>query len=552
MVLGQSETLPSRAERDLRAAGLSHLLAVSGLHVGMVATMLYLLGRLGGLGRRASPCLAALGVLLYAGLVGGRPPVLRAVGMLSAGLAGAALGRRAGSGSALAWAAAAIALILPEEVHRPGYQLSFVACAALIRGGRAGGPWWRRLVGASLAAQLGSLPLVLFHFGRVAPFALLANLAGLPLASLVVGGSLGAALLEPLFPQAGAATAGLARAAAGLLLAVAEIVGELPGSGRTLAPVGPLWCLLASLALLAALGSRGARRFLLGTAGLLLFLAGPLRPAGAPPPAGALELVALDVGQGSALLVTTGAGRSLLVDGGGSPGSDYPVGERRLLPQLRDLGVGHLELVALTHPDADHGEGLLAVLEAMPVGRLVLPGEDCDHPLARRLAAAAARRGVPTEGWWAGRREAWEGLTLMALGPGRGSVCGANDESLVLRLEGPGGVLLLPGDVEGAGERALLESGARLEARVLVVPHHGSAGSSSPFFLDRVRPELALIQAGERNPFGHPHARVLEALRRRRIRVLRTDRDGALRVLLYADGRLRAEPLTRRSGGGWP
>lgn len=546
LILGEREALPRAAERDLRSAGLSHILAVSGLHVGLVGGALLLVGLRLGLRARGALLLSTSGAALYGVLVGARPPVLRAVGMLSVAAAARLSGRRAGGLAALAWAAGGVALVLPEEVPLPGFQLSFTACAALLLSGRgASGSRSVRLARACLAAQLGTLPLVLLHFGRIAPFALPANLLGLPLVTAAVGASFLAALLHALWPGAGWAVAALARETAGLLLLSAELVAELPGSGRLVGAVGAPWCAASTLAVLLAIGIRGPGRLLPGGLFLLFLAAGPLRGEGTGPPAGALEIVALDVGQGSAILVRAGGGARLLVDGGGSPGSDYPVGERRLLPQLRSLGVGRLDLVVLTHPDADHGEGLEAALEALPVGRLVLPGEDCGHPLARRLAASAARRGIPTEGWWAGYGESLGGLRLEVLAPARDSVCGGNDESLVLRVDSEGGALLLPGDIERAGESSLLARGAGLGARVLVLPHHGSAGSSSEAFLEAVRPELVLVQAGRANPYGHPDPGLLEELRRRRVRVYRSDRDGVVRARLLADGRLLTERLTR-------
>jgi competence protein ComEC len=295
---------------------------------------------------------------------------------------------------------------------------------------------------------------------------------------------------------------------------------------------------------LAALACRARLRWLLWLAFALLVAAGPLRPA-AQRGRGDLVVTALDVGQGSAILVRGPDGGFLLVDGGGSPGSEYPVGERVVVPALRDLGVSRLDAVALTHPDADHGEGLAAVLDAFPVERLIIAGTDCPHPLARGLAARAARRGVPTEGWTAGRREPWRGALLEILGPARGSPCGENDASLVLRIVSRGGALLLPGDLEAAGEAALLDRAPSLRARVLIVPHHGSRGSTTPAFLEAVAPEIAVIQAGRQNRFGHPAPRVLRDLRRQGSRVWRTDLQGAVRLRLAPEGTLSVEALSR-------
>lgn len=554
MTLGERGSLSDDVEREFRAAGLAHLLAVSGLHLGLASTALLGVLRLLGVGPGPAMALAAVSAVLLAALVGARPPVLRAAGMATVGVLGRLLGRSISGLQVLSWCGIGVSLALPEAVARPGFQLSFTACAALILGFRGHGSRCWRAARATLSAQVGTFPLVAFYFGQAAPYAIMANLLALPLAFAMVGGSLLSLALASLWTQGGMAVAWLARLAASILERLAGLTAALPGSGWILNSVDPGWALLATITILGALALRGWRSFSLWTLYVVLLVLFPLNPWPPDTPVGALELVVLDVGQGAAVLITGPEGGRILVDGGGSPGSTYPVGERRVIPVLRRLGVRHLDMVILTHPDADHGEGLAAVLDTFPVDRLILGGEDCDHPLARWLARRASRRGIPTEGWTAGRRVIWRGSRIEVLGPLPGGGCASNDRSVILRIRGPGGAILLPGDLEAPGEAALLASGGDLRARILLLPHHGSRGSSTPDFLDAVGADLVLVQSGRGNRFGHPHPEPLEAVRARGACVIRTDRVGTVRVRLLASGRIRVHPLeplpNQRAGDG--
>lgn len=265
---------------------------------------------------------------------------------------------------------------------------------------------------------------------------------------------------------------------------------------------------------------------------LLLWVA--VGPAPAVAPAGALCLTALDVGQGDSLLLRFPGGEAWLVDGGGVPGSRYDVGEARVVPALRKKGVDRLDLVVVTHGDADHAGGIAAVLEQLEVGALLLPRERRQGNAERMLQGLAQERGVPV-------RFASSSHELPTLGGGARArllhppvgwdgVGESNDGSVVLRL-GFGAVrMLLTGDLEEAGESALLASGEDVAAEVLKLGHHGSRTSTSPAFLDRVGPQVAVASAGRDNRYGFPHALVTERLGERAIPLWWTGRHGELKV----------------------
>jgi competence protein ComEC len=280
-----------------------------------------------------------------------------------------------------------------------------------------------------------------------------------------------------------------------------------------------------------------------------------LHPLLAPRPP--LELTALPVGHGDALLVSSG-GAHLLVDGGGVPEGIDP-GTRIVLPYLRERGIRRLDAVALSHPHPDHALGLLSVLREVPAERLWLPAGVERGPLVDALLAAAGSARVE---WLAAGEERSVGrATVRVLSPPRDApdLRTVNDRSLVLRVSAAGRSLLLPGDAGAAAERSL----PLLATTVVKVPHHGSRTSSSPRLVDGSEAWLALFSDGRGNRFGLPAPEVVERWRASGAEVLRTDLDGAIHVSLDEDGvrwetfrgrsgRLAARPLARAGDPGTP
>ncbi|MCO4772180.1 MAG: MBL fold metallo-hydrolase [Deltaproteobacteria bacterium] len=231
-----------------------------------------------------------------------------------------------------------------------------------------------------------------------------------------------------------------------------------------------------------------------------------------------LCLTALDVGQGDALLLEFPEGDPWLVDGGGIPGSRYDVGLQRVLPALRRRGIDRLGLVVMTHGDADHAGGLTAVLEHLEVERLLVPRRTRLGALERSVLSLAKDRGVRvmTASHPEALPSAPPGIRARVLHPGPGPEQGSsNDGSVVLHLGYGAVAMILTGDIEEAGEGALLAAHRDVGAQILKVAHHGSRTSSTPAFLDAVNPLVAVAGVGANNRFGFPHLGVTTRLRAR-------------------------------------
>ncbi len=287
-----------------------------------------------------------------------------------------------------------------------------------------------------------------------------------------------------------------------------------------------------------------------GTAAALLVLwPAALRLAGSV----RVEIWAIDVGQGDALAIRTPAGRWVLVDAG--PRDErFDAGRSRVVPFLLAHGADRLQLLVLTHPDADHVGGAASVLEALPVAEVADPGLPAGRPLYLATLRAARRRGARWSAAHEGRQISLDGVRLDILAPGpaelqgvvdQGTTADANEASVVMALTYGRFRALLMGDAPTGVEEALLrersEAGGSLRADVLKLGHHGSTTSTSPAFLDAVSPRVAVISVGRHNRFGHPAPSVLRRLARRGIRVYRTDEQGALGIVAEARGGWKIE-----------
>jgi competence protein ComEC len=259
---------------------------------------------------------------------------------------------------------------------------------------------------------------------------------------------------------------------------------------------------------------------------------------------GMLELTVLDVGQGDSLFVVSPGGKTLLIDGGGAFGS-FPgheerngvdPGEKAVSPYLWSRGFQKLDVVALTHAHQDHLGRLTAILDNFQVARRWIGREVSSLALAR-LEELAHRRKIPTEHELRGKSFSWDGVDGDFLWPQTAPeeivISAKNNDSLVLRLRYGSRSILLPGDAEKQVEREILsENGAEaMHSDVLKIGHHGSKNSTTPEFLAAVRPRFGIISAGEDNPYGHPSPELLERLENAGVRILRTDRDGAVHML---------------------
>jgi competence protein ComEC len=546
--LGERGGLSNPVRAAFADLGVAHLLAVSGLHLALVAGLCFaasrrLLVRVPQLAARCDVRLVALLTALVAAgaqalLAGWGVPVRRALVFLAASALAVARGRGGRRGQPLALAALGVLAFEPQALFEAGAQLSFAASAALILGARgaersAQRPVLRSLDGlvrASATALLATAPLAALHLGVVAPFALVVNLLAVPWTGLVLLPlALLAALLTGLAPGLGEALLWVALPAAELTLAAVEGLaahGLAPRAAPD--PSLPGWGAILAV----ALGALRMRRTLARAVGalvvvLLLWLAPAQRIEPLPP-----RLVLLDVGQGDAVVVQGERG-TVLVDGGPALAGRFDLGRSVVAPALDALGIDVLDLVVASHADLDHRGGLPAILEAFPARRLWLPRGGRRESDFAPLLEVAHRVGAVVEERGAGDPPASFGdLRVTPLWPTPAeSPASRNDASLVVRVEAAGRSVLLAGDIGAGAERPLVAATSRLEAEVLLLPHHGSRTSSSAALLAAVQqPEVVLVSAPCGGRFGMPHAEVVERIRSMGVPLWWTGRDGAVLV----------------------
>ena len=538
-----------REDWDLyRNTGIAHLVSISGLHITMFAWLAGgAIGRLWRRSRRAAlwlpaPLAARWGGLVcataYAVFSGWGVPSQRTIWMLAVVTLSQTLGVRWPWLLVLLLAGVVVTAIDPWALMQAGFWLSFVAVGLLMassprspenEGAAVVSPiaepgWrgWPRRAWAAVRADLrtqviatiGLTPLTLVFFQQVSVIGFAANLIAIPLITLVITplALLGIAVV-PLW-AAGAWVVQLLNAMLGGLAA-------LPGA-VWLVPVAPVWAQLAGLigAVLLVLPLPWRARLL--AVPLLVPLLLPPRDL---PAQGRFDLIALDVGQGTSVLIRTRA-HLLIFDAGPQYSRESDAGQRVLLPLLRARGEARIDRLVLSHRDLDHVGGAGALLKAMPVDDL-LSSLELDHP----LVAQAQTNKAHTTRCQAGQSWEWDGVRFEVLRPvadDYARTLKSNAMSCVLRVSGGGRSALLTGDIEREQEAALIAAlPEALRSDVLIVPHHGSKTSSTAAFLDAVQPRVAVFQAGYRNRFGHPAAEVLARYTARDIAVDLTPNCGA-------------------------
>ncbi|WP_085656037.1 DNA internalization-related competence protein ComEC/Rec2 [Pseudomonas sp. B11(2017)] len=539
LVLGDGSGLAREDWQILQDTGTVHLLVISGQHIGLLAAVVY--GLVAGLARWGLwpvrwpwlpwACGLAFATALGYGLLAGFDvPVRRACVMVALVLLWRLRFRHLGLWWPLLLAFDAVLLMDPLASLRPGFWLSFAAVAVLIFtfGGRLGPwRWWQTWTRAQWLIALGLCPVLLALGLPVSLSGPLVNLLAVPWVSLaVLPPALLGTLLLPVAPVGEALLWLAGGLIEGLFRGLAVIAGQWPAwtpamvSGWVLAAGG----LGAFLLLL----PRGVPMRPLGWP-LLLLLAAPPRER---LDEGVADVWQLDVGQGLAVLVRT-RHHALLFDAGPRMG-DFDAGERVVLPALRKLDVGRLDLLLLSHADADHAGGAQALMRGLPVSR-VMSGDPGGLPAGLTAEACAS-----------GRQWQWDGVGFRLWQ--WDAAHDSNQRSCVLQVDAAGERLLLTGDIDAAAERALLDSPLAQPVRWLQAPHHGSRTSSSMALLRGLRPESVLISRGQGNSFGHPHPTVTARYRHQGIHVYDSARHGAIHLRL---GRFQPPRTLRQQRRFW-
>jgi len=556
MVLGEDERLSDDVRDDFKRSGLAHIVAVSGQNVVLLIVLVLVACALTGVPLRARLVLAAAVVILYVPLAGGGPSIQRAGVMGVAGLIAALAGRPARRWYALLLAAAATLVLNPRAAGEPGWQLSFAAVAALLVGATPLKEAFARRLPAPLAeataitvaATVGTAPLMALYFEQLSLAALPANLLAAPAIAPVMWLGVLAGLAGQLAPALALPFTALTAPLLVYVQTVAHVTASTPVSSVELhaapAVIAPAWIALLGATALAVRAWRrtrsraGPARFaasptarrarlaiataaLVAAAGLGVVLRGaaaaPLRP-------GELVVSFLDVGQGDATLIQLGA-TAVLVDTGPPDGP--------ILTRLEQAHVKRLDALFLTHAEADHEGAAQAVIREYAPRLVVDGGAGWNSPVQRALptALAAIRTRAVTPA--AGQTIAVGGLRFAILWPAQDGrhEGNPNDHAIVTRLTHGHFSLLLTADAESNVTRPLNLA----PVDVLKVAHHGSVDAGLPLLLDRLKPRLAAIEVGRDNSYGHPTKSTLDALKRRVPTVVRTDEDGTVRLRVSGD-----------------
>lgn len=481
-LIGDTAGLGEDDTEALRRAGLSHFVAVSGSNVALFLAGWWIVTAPFALRPRVRALIGLVGLAIFVVVTRWEPSVVRAASMAGLVLGGRVFGLTIDTWTALGAAVTGLLLLSGDLAFSVGFQLSVVAAAGVMAGasifaGRRPRWLWTAL-GATLSAQVAVVPLLLFHFGAIPLLSPLANLLAVPVVTVatVLGGIGVVGGIDFLL--------GMALTAAGGVLRLARLAAGWPQLG--------LWGAVSAGGAGLVLAWKPARPFAATAAAMVgVVLNLPGAPAEVP------TITFLDVGQGDSVLLADDLGTVVLVDGGGD--------SRVLDAALRRNGVGHVDLLVVTHGDGDHAAGLESIFSRLAVGELWVPDQPDLGAIVPRLVADAAARGTPVLDLRAGHTRVIGRFTIEVLGPQR-RYASENDGSIVLWVEAEGRDVLLPGDIEAVAQREL----PRLRPDILLVPHHGSATTDLEWLATTVGRQ-AVISVGE-NAYGHPSPDVVAVL----------------------------------------
>ena len=546
LVNGDRRGVTNEQWHTLRRTGTNHLIAISGLHIGLIAGFAYLVTRLLWSLRgpwvlrwpapKVGAVMGMIAAVLYAALAGFSVPTQRAMIMLAVAMGAMLIDRRVSPTRVLSVALLLVLIHDPFAVIGAGFWLSFAAVTVItmfLHGRTDDGSRWRRLGTMQLAIGIGLLPLTLVLFQQVSLIGPIANLFAVPFFGLlVVPATLSGSLALMFMPEMLAGY--ILQFAASLLHFAWTILEYLAGFSKAVwiqhHPAGWAFaCALIGIAVLLAPWGWPGRW--VGAIWLLPMLL--LRPPS--PGAGEVWFALLDVGQGLSAIVRT-QHHTLVYDAGPRFSKRFDTGRAVVVPYLRNKGVDHVDMLIISDGDNDHIGGAQSVIEGLPVNDILtsVPAE-----LKR------ARRCLQGQQW------KWDAVDFRILHPPNESPWEGNNASCLLAVSSDYGSIVLPGDIEEAAEAVLVQSEALSSpTTILVAPHHGSRTSSTEGFVEAVQPQLVLFSVGYRNQFGHPNPRVRKRYLQYGARMYDSPTHGAIEVRLGVTG-VQVSPYREQTKRYW-
>ncbi|BEV36940.1 DNA internalization-related competence protein ComEC/Rec2 [Bacillus stercoris] len=523
--------------------GVVHLLAISGLHVGILTAGLFFIMIRVGITREKASILLLLFLPLYVMLTGAAPSVLRAALMSGVYLAGSLVKWRVRSATAICLSYIALLLFNPYHLFEAGFQLSFAVSFSLILSSsifQQVKTSLGQLAIVSFIAQLGSLPILLYHFHQFSIISIPMNMLLVPFYTFcILPGAVAGVLLLSLSASFGRLFFSWFDFLISWTNKLITKIADIDVFTLIIARPAPVLLFLFTVTIILLLMSIEKRSFsqLMVTSGIccsvlfLLFASPRLSPEG--------EVDMIDIGQGDSMYVGAPHQRGhVLIDTGGTlsyssePWREkqhpFSLGEKVLIPFLTAKGINQLDALILTHADQDHIGEAETLLKHHKVKRLVIPKGFVSEPKDEKVLQAAKEEGVAIEEVKRGDVLQIKDLQFHVLSPEAPDPASKNNSSLVLWMEMGGMSWILTGDLEKEGEQEVMKVFPNIKADVLKVGHHGSKGSTGEEFIKQLQPKTAIISAGKNNRYHHPHQEVMQILQRHSIRVLRTDQNGTI------------------------
>lgn len=545
LLLGERNRIHPDVSQALLNSGLFHLLAISGAHIAILSFFVFLLFRLIRVPKRLSFFLLGLILVFYLLLVEGRPSVLRAVLMALLFIIGKLIWRDVNLLNTVSLSALILLLCNPFLLQDAGFQLTYAATFSIILFYPALLNKMPKLplrlseiFAVTLTAQIGVLPIMVCSFNRVALASLVLNFFALPLVGLIMGLGFIFVFFSFILPFLGQISAAAVHHSIGIFMKAVSLFDAAAFLSYRL-PSPPFWVVLGYIVFLLLLkapkkckGQFPVTVFFF-SAFLLIMLTYPFSPSQPH-----FRVTFIDVGQGDSILIEFPGGKTMLVDGGGTPEDTFDIGEYVVCPFLWKKGLKKVDTVVLTHAHPDHMNGLKAVAGNFDIGEVWESCSPEDNPAYQKFREAVARK-TTLKRLFRGENLTVGGVSIQVLHP---PPCpnpvfqAHNNQSMVLKLTYGRLSVLLTGDIEKEAELSISSSGLETKSFILKVPHHGSRSSSSLMFIGNTNPSIGVISVGAGNRYLLPHEQIIRRYRSFGIALYRTDRHGAVEI--SSDGKM--------------
>ncbi|MHC2994456.1 MAG: DNA internalization-related competence protein ComEC/Rec2 [Candidatus Atribacteria bacterium] len=550
MLLGEKTYIPPELKDVFIESGIMHILAVSGLHVGIIAAALFIFLNSLRIPKRIKMILIVLIMIMYASITGFRPSVVRATIMFSLLVVGKLINRNRNLYISLFLAAFLILLINPLILYDAGFLLSFIVTFFIIYLSpilqelfSKMVTWIKNPLSVSMAAWLGIFPLSAYFFNKVSLISIISNIFIIPLTAIAV-------ILGFIIFFLGLISIPLANLIANinyfiliLITFLAKLFSSLPFSFVYVAQPLVIFIFLYYIMLFFIIEIFYRKIFppklkikatiLILSAVLVVIIVQIFYPLDN------IKVNFINVGEGDCILIEAPKKYNILIDGGGTPRSTFDVGGKIVIPYLRRKGINKINLLVLTHPHLDHLEGLLPILREFKVDMVLDSGLICDISEYREFISIIKEKNIPYHQAKAGDNFIFSKyLEILLLNPiyisNIYNESDFNNASIVVKLFYKNSKFLFTGDIEETAEKRMLIWQKNLKSDVLKVAHHGSSSSSSLEFVNEVDPIIAVISVSK-NHFGHPSPKIIERLEDKNIKVYRTDKNGT--IIIRTDGK---------------